>query len=103
MTRRITMRRILLATAVIATLVSPVRAQSYGMPSGQGSTAPRDPNITQVRPASDMRLLNPAGSSGEAWPDQSQYPPLSQSQLNAIVSKSNQTQKGPARPEGSLR
>jgi hypothetical protein len=94
------MQRTLIAAAVIATLVSPVRAQSYGMPSGQGSTAPSNPNTTPVPPASNMRLMSP-GPSEEASPSQSQYQPLTQPQLNQIHSNPNQSR--PEQPEGPLR
>jgi hypothetical protein len=92
------MRRILIAVAIIATLVSPARAQLIGQPSGQGSTAPANPNVPQVAaplPAESMR------PSGEVSPGLSQYQPMTQSQLNQIHPNPNQSR--PAQPEGPLR
>jgi hypothetical protein len=92
------MQRFLIAIAVIGTLVSPVRAQ-IGQPSGQGGSAPANP---QTPPAVQAPLPSSVGSSA-ATPGLTQYQPLTPSQLNAVGSKSNQTQEGPARPDGPLR
>jgi hypothetical protein len=91
------MRRILIAAAVVAALVSPLRAQLVGQPTGQGATAPANPQIPQLPPAPP-----PDVASSGATPGATQYRSPTPSQLNAIGSNPNQS-GGPARPEGPLR
>jgi hypothetical protein len=91
-------RQILIAAAVVASIVSPVRAQVVGQPTGQGSNAPANPQAPQ---ATLPPLPSGVGSSAVA-PGLTQYQPRTSSQLNAIGSNPNQS-GGPAQPEGPLR
>jgi hypothetical protein len=91
------MRRVLIAATIIASLVSPVRAQLVGQPTGQGGTVPGNPQIPQLPPPPPPDV----GSSGAA-PGATQYQSPTSSQLNAIGSNPKQS-GGPARPEGPLR
>jgi len=92
------MRRwILIAAAVVTSIVSPLRAQVIGEPTGQGSTAPAN---SQISPALPAPLPSGVGSS-VVTPGLTRYQPLTSSQLNAIVSNPNQSR--PAQPEGPIR
>src|ERR1700733_12621453 len=91
------MRRILIVAAVVTSLVSPVRAQLIGEPTGQGSTAPANSQAPPPLPAP------PPSSVGSSAVTPGLTQPLTSSQLNTIGSNPNHGPERPAQPEGPLR
>jgi hypothetical protein len=91
------MRWILIVAAVVASLVSPVRAQLIGEPTGQGSTAPANSQLPPPLPAP------PPSGAGSSVVTPGLTQPLTSSQLNSIGSNPKQGPERPAQPEGPLR